>query len=124
MSRDKAHEPTAPKYLHEVNLGEMLSPEQRQSLLFEHRNADVIRAVLQALRDAAAECRQTAMLCAKNRSYVEKAANGQVITGTMDDPNFHTGAGQACEDEFWELWRWMHPVKESAPDTGGDADEG
>jgi len=113
MSRDKAHEPTAPKYLHEVNLGEMLSHDQRQSLLFEHRNDEVVRAVLQTLRDAAAECRQTATMCAKNRGYVEKSPTGQITTGPMDDPNFHTGAGQACEDEFWELWQWMQPVKET-----------
>ena len=113
MSRDKAYEPTEPRYLHEVPLGERLSAEQRQSLLFEHRNDEVMRAVLQTLRDAAAECRQTATMCAKNRGYVEKSTTGQIATGPMDDPNFHTGAGQACEDEFWELWQWMQPAKEA-----------
>lgn len=104
-------------YLHDVDLGPPLPADVRQRLLQELRGHDALKAILQTLRDLAAEERRASTESSRNRHYLEKMADGQVIQMSMNDPVFHTGLAQGYEDAFWELFRMM-AAEENKADSG------
>jgi hypothetical protein len=99
-------------YLHDVDLGVVLDEAAMARIFAENKDSDVLRAVLQLLRNRAAEDRAAATSSSRNSHYVEKdTLTGELRLVPMNDPKFHAGAAQGTEDAFWSIWEVLQPEK-------------
>lgn len=123
-AKDSSYQESNPRFMHNVDLGAPMPTAERIRLIYENRESDILRAILQELRDAAAIGHHTTAECTRNRAWVDKASmTGQVTTGPMDEPAFHAGAAQGSEDAFWQFWQWSQGQKEQK-EEGAAGDNG
>lgn len=76
-------------YLHDVDLGTPLTPEEIGKLVTDNRHSPAMRAILQLVRNSAMQ----------NAS----AAHDMVAAGRNDCGHLNLGAHQGLSELFWQL---------------------
>lgn len=88
---------------HDVPLGEPINAARLRAILFEHRDDELLRAVLQYLRNEAHANGETAGVAQDHGEVVEMGAA--------------VGARRGLLVAFWELLEFCQPVKRDETTT-------
>lgn len=85
-------------FLHDLPLGERIPRESLQVLLQNQRDSEMLRGLLQLLREQAAVLERTGR------------QPPQGVNDPLEFRAYHAGAADALEEQVLTIWRWANPL--------------